>query len=341
MKRKKSLTMLWCGAAAAMLLGGCSKEAAEPGRYGDGEGSLTISAVSMPQIAVNDATRAGEPTLALTSIVPDASKFTEEWAMKSLRTRVVCVEDDAAYDAHAFTSANAYNDENPRLTPVPAKYSVTMGMPKADGKLHDYTTVTGPDAPRYRETHPGEKLVPVVPEGEGVDFIYFEGYATATVESGTEPTPVPVEVKVANTAVTVEFTEAFCKYFANGAAITLTTAGGFTKEIASYEAGETPAQASKHYFWVRPQAFTLTGVATPQTPSPGHIEAEPVALKFEMKDDASNPKTVVNPQTLYRMTFDAETTGASGAIKVKVDDTVIDIVDLGVEELNPNPKNDD
>lgn len=340
MKRKKSLTMLWCGAAAAMLLGGCSKEAAEPGRYGDGEGSLTISAVSMPQIAVNDATRADGPTLALTSIVPDASKFTEKWAMESLRTRVVCVEDDAAYEAHAFASANAYNDENPRLTPVPAKYSVTMGMPKADGKLHDYTMVTGPDAPRYREknkdpeTQKYPKLVPVVPEGEGVNFIYFEGYATATVESGTEPKEVEVEVKVANTAVTVEFTEAFCKYFANGAAITLTTKGGFTKEIASYEAGETPAQASKHYFWVRPQAFTLTGVATPQTPSPGHIEAEPVALKFEMTDDK------VDPQTLYRMTFDAKTTGASGAITVTVDDTVIDTVDLGYEELNPNPKND-
>ena len=254
--------------------------------------------------------------------------------MGSMRTRVVCVEVDNA-EGLVFGSADEFNYENPALSPVAALYNVTMGSLSSGRKrLPGYTTPTGSisaeEAPGYRYEHPEDKLIPEVAEGEGVDFIYFEGWNTCTVQANGD-TQVDVEVRVANTVVTVEFTEAFRDYFANGATVTLKTKNGLTAEISGYAAGAAP---SRHYFWVRPQQFTLSAVATPQDPS-STLTAEPITFDDYVRTD-------VAPQTLYRIVYDIEKTGGvNGKITVTVDDTPIYTEDLGTIETNPNDENYD
>ena len=331
--RRKITAVFVCGAAAALLLASCSKEAPQTGGFGDGEGTLRISAVAMPQIGECSKTRAEAEQFPLTAFMGnEAAKFTEEWAMDNLRTRVVCI-DVANADAVAFDSANEYNYEETPLSPVAANYSVTMGSLASNRKrLPGYTTPTGDsisaeEAPRHRYENPDDKLVPEVAEGEGIDFIYFEGWNTVELQSEDE-TPVEVTVKVANAVVTVEFTNAFRHFFANGATVTLKTKNGLTTQIAGYTAGSEPVQ---RYIWVRPQQFTLSAVATPQSPSPGYIEAEQIKFDDYVRADAD-----VAPQTLYRCVFDVSNAGGlDGSINVTVDDTPVYTVDLGTVETNP------
>lgn len=350
MRRKITAMFVGC-LATAIMLAACSKEAPQTARFDDGEGSLRISAVTTPVIGENPQTRA---TVELTDFMGDAAKkFSETdenglsaWAMNHLRTRVMCIEDDEA-EAYASESAVIFNYLNPSLTPVNAVYNVTMGSITASRtKLPNYTAPDGgqvinTNAPIYRKEHPGVKLVPEVAEGEGVDFIYFEGWNTCTVLANTD-TEVDVEVKVANTAVTVEFTDDFRNYFPNGATVKLTTKrGGDEKNtdvnklkdvvIASYDAD---GNKSKHYFWVRPQQFTLSAVAIRQNPS-STLTAEPITLEDYVRADDK-----VEPQTLYRCIFDVKNAGGlNGTITVTVDDTAIYTEDLGTIETNPNDDN--
>ena len=333
MKRKQMVMMIW--GAAALTLGSCSKEALRlPGDNDGGQGTLHISAVTAPQLAVNGTTRAEEGQIELTKFMGSAAaKFDDDWVMTNLRARVQYVEEENGKAWGSYTSADAYNDENPFLSPVPAYYNVTLGMPNAGNKLYAYTTMDAQSAPWYRHNNPTAKLVPAVPEGEGIEYIYFEGWKEVLVPASNRNVEVEVEVKVANTAVTVEFSDNFRNYFASGATVTLKTKNGLTKVIASYAAGQTP---EKHYFWVRPQEFTLSAVATPQSPSPGKLDAEPIPLDDVVRTDAE-----VEPQTLYTFRYDVtNTTGAlDGKIVITVNDTPVGYVDLGVEELNPNNEN--
>ena len=334
--------MIW-GVTAALTLAACSNEAVTdaPRHDGDGSGSLRIAAVSLPQIALKGQTRAdadADNKVKLTEFMCGAAdKFNDEtWVMNNLRTRVVCVAMDGeavdGMDAHTFDSAKAYNDECPALTPVPATYNVTMGMVNAEGKLYDYTDATGntvkaAKAPEVRYEDSDLKLVPQVAEGEGIEFIYFEGWTQTEVTEATEPQPVYVDVKVANTAVTVEFTPAFKNYFANGATVTLKTKNGFEATVSTDD-------AQQHYFWVRPQGFTLSAVGTPQHPGTG-LTAQPVDLGDKTMADAE-----VMPQTLYRYVYNVTKTGSvSGEITVTLNDEPIGEENLGEVETNPNEQN--
>lgn len=328
--------MIW-GVTAALTLAACSKEAVTeaPRHNGDGSGSLRIAAVSLPQIALNGQTRADERK-ELTDIVGnDAAQFNDQWVMNSLRTRVVCVAMDGevreGMDAHTYGSAKAYNDECPALTPVPAIYNVTMGMTNAEGKLYDYTdaegkTVKAAKAPEVRYADSNCKLVPQVAEGEGARFIYFEGWAQTPVTEATEPQYVDVNVKVANTAVTVEFTPAFTNYFANGATVTLKTKNGSEFTVSTDD-------AQQHYFWVRPQGFTLSAVGTRQNPGTG-LTAQPEDLGSKTMADAD-----VHPQTLYKFVYDVKSGSVSGEITVTLNDDPIGEESLGEVETNPNEQN--
>lgn len=319
--------MLIWGAAAVLSLTACSKDTPDLGAD-KGEGSFRISAVSAPMM--NEVTtRAGQ--VPLTQFGVPAEKLTETWIMANLRTLVACIDDDE--NVIARNSANDYNRENPRLSPVPARYSVTMG---STNPLPGYTDPSGGDqhafdAPKYRHEHPADKLVPQVKEGEGPDFVYIEGWTEFDL-GGKEDKEVEVTVRVANTVVSVEFTEAFLNYFGEGAKVTLTTKNGFTAEAAAYAAGEKPAVAK--YFWVRPQEFTLSAKATRQSPSPGLFDAEERDLgKYTVSAPA--------PQTWYHCVYDVSnvggtTEGEHGGITVTVNNEPVYTEDLGEEEMNPS-----
>ena len=336
----KQMLMIW-GAAAAMMLAACSKEAVGPDAKG--KGSLHISAVTMPQISVNDDTRATGDEIPLSDIVGGAaSDFTEDWVMTSMRTRVARIDietDQESYVGHADKIDVEEFDVG--------EYNITMGSTTENRKkLPPYIvyTQTNPDgksiaaeqAPAYRKDNPEEKLIPEVAEGEGANYIYFEGVAAPVTVEFNKETKVPITVKVANTVVTAEFTPAFRNYFANGATVRLTTKAATDKVnpspvkdqiLATYTGSGAVVQ---HYYWVRPQEFTLTAVATPQDPSPGHIAAEQIPL-----NPVTRPTANVNPQTLYRFVYDVTEDAGSGAITITVNDEPIGTVNLGEVETNP------
>lgn len=330
--------MLW-GSAAVMTLAGCSKDATDAKRFGDGDGSLVISALPRLQMAESAQTRASQKQIPLTEILgADAAAFNEEWAMSSLRTRVQCiVKNEAGYydDGESYGSANAFNDERPRLTAA-ADYMVTMGsLTDSRKRLPSYVAPDGSDipaedAPLYRAENPDNKLVPKVDEGEGAGFVYFEGCNTVNIESDST-VDMTVDVKVANAAVTVKFSEAFRNYFAKGA-VTLTTKNGLTTRIAEFDGD---GDAAQHYIWVRPQQFTLSAAATPKdAPSPGQFEAEEIAF-----DDCVRADSDVDGQTLYTFVYDVKAGGASGRLTITVNDEPVGEVELGSEETNPNDEN--
>lgn len=326
MKQKITAMFVW-GAAAVLSLTACSKDTPDLGAD-KGEGSFRISAVSAPMM--NEVTtRAGQ--VSLTQFGVPAEKLTEAWIMANMRTRVAYVEDEK--NAVERSSANDYNRENPRLSPVPAIYNVTMSSTKL---LPHYTDPTGGDqnaydAPKYRHEHPADKLVPQIEEGEGPDFVYFEGWTEFEL-TAKENKDVEVTVRVANTVVSVEFTEAFLNYFGEGAKVTLTTKKGTTVEAAAYAAGEKPAAAK--YFWVRPQEFTLSAKATRQSPSPGLFDAEE-------RDLGNYTVSAPAPQTWYRCVYDVTnvggtSTGEHGGITVTVNDEPVYTEILDDEEMNPS-----
>lgn len=331
---KKLMVMMFWSSAAMLTLAACSKDELNPVRdKGYGEGSVVIAAAAADDITVS-ATRADGDTISLTRLGVPANMLTSEWIMGHLRTRVECVENDE--DGISRSSADEFNKDNPRLSPVPAKYNVTMGNLTGDRVvLPGYTnpdggTVANLEAPEYRHNNPGAKLIPNVAEGEGYEYMYLEGWTEFELQAGKNPQPVNVEVRVANTAVTVVFTDAFRKYFANGAKVTIKTkANSAPKEIASYTAGDAGKELAARYYWVRPQEFTLSTVAYRQNPSPGIFDAEERQL-------ADYTVSVVNPQTLYRCVFDVSNVGGiEGGITVTIDDTPVFTEDLGEEELNP------
>ena len=346
MKRKQMVKMIW-GVAAALLLASCSKEAVTEIPTPDGKGTLLISAVTMPQIAVNGQTRATDqkPTTELSSFMgSDAAKFTDAWAMSSLRTRVVCVayDDEPLYGMHAIAhnSANDYNkaedDDAPILTPVPAIYNVTMGMYTTTNGLHslygyldeDGKPVTAIEAPEVRyadhdKKDPDKKqLFLNVPDGEGVNYIFFEGWTQTEVDADEYRKEVEVKIGMANTAIVVAFTDAFKNYFAEGATVTLKSENGLDAVITSKDTGR--------YFGVRSnQTITLNAEGTPQNPGTG-LTADPI--KFQTVTQAN-----VEPRTLYTFTYDVRNTGGvDGTITITVNDEPVGTVDLGEIETNPN-----
>lgn len=341
MKRKQMVMMMW-GAAALMSLAACSQNEPQlPDETGT-DGTFVISADVLPEISEAE-TRAAA-TKQLSEMGVPADKLTTDWVMANLYTRVVCIE-SGSHEGKSFASANAYNRENPRLAPVPAQYGITMGsLTESRLRLPNYTVSDGgsidaTEAPAYRKQNPTDKLVPEVAEGEGPDFIYFEGYSTVSLPGGKTPVQANVTVRVANTAVCVEFTEAFKSYFPNGATVKMTTKAGLLKDtyIGGYTAETKDNADTPRYFWIRPQQFTLSATATRQNPSPGIFDADVRDL-----GTFSPVKGNVAPQTLYRCVFDvtnvgntSDNNGGSG-ITITVNGEPVYTEDLGDEEMNPN-----
>lgn len=349
MIRKTTAIIVW-GASAVLALTACSKDSSEIDAA-KGEGSVAIAAETMP--VVNEVvTRTDGAQIPLGQFGVPAEKLSATWVMAHLRTLVACVEDESK-DPIVEGSANDYNRSHPRLSPVPAWYGVTMGSLSADRSvLPNYTDPTNGqqspfEAPKYRYENPQAKLVPEVAEGDTPDYVYFEGVANFYLE-GKEDKRVDVTVRVANTVISVEFSEAFINYFGEGARVTLTTKDGYTAQAAAYDEDSKPAAYdaaglpaaygkanAPKYFWVRPQDITLSAKATRQSPSPGIFQAEERDLgSYTHKDLA--------PQTWYRFYYDVTnvggtTTGDDGhAITLKINDEPLYTCPLDDVELNPN-----
>ena len=338
MMQKTTALYIWC-AAAVLALAACSKDTPATDIKYDGE--IRISAVSDGVVDISSTRADNRVELARFGI--PAEKLTAEWIMANMHTRVQCVEmsgdeEDMNNDV-AYPSANDFNKANPRLSPVNSIFGISLCTAFGDGsELPDYTTRDGEtvenmNAAEYRHEHPAEKLIPDVPEGEGADFVYFEGHEEVLLEPKSHK-DVEVTVRVANTVVSVEFTEAFRSYFGNGATVTLTTKNGFTAEAAAYTAETADEQTADKYFWVQPQSFTLSATAARQSPSPGIFDADIRRLDdYTVADPA--------PQTWYRCVYDVTnvgntSTGTHGGITVTLNGEPVYTEDLGDEEMNPN-----
>lgn len=162
---------------------------------------------------------------------------------------------------------------------------------------------------------------------EGADKPYFEGTATPVTVERRKQTPVPIRAVLANTIVKIEFTDEFKGYFANGATFTLTTAAGNVFTVG-YTAEEK--SVADTYWYVRPDAFTISGRATKQRPS---STADPETVQFA---DTKMTKADVKPTTLYTFRFGISGVGSTdGGVTITLNDEPIDTETID-EELNPD-----
>ena len=294
-------------AAAAMLTAGCSKE---PLPAGQGSATIRISAFAEREIA-ESVTRT--QTIGLEDMGVPAELLAAERIMGSMPLRIACLDDRNAAVLE-YASADEYNAENPRLSPVQARYDIAI------------CSVAG--------RHDDPESVPEVEEGEGPEYVYLEGRTEVLLTGGKAPQNVDLAVRAANTAVCVEFSDEFRSYFAGGASVTLTTAGGFTAEVG-YAPGTEDAVSATRYFWIRPQHFSLSARAVRQ----GNGTGAAGTVEFE---EYIRPDDDVEPQTLYRCRFGVSNVGGTDTsedgygITVTLNGEPIAVVDLGGEELNPN-----
>lgn len=294
------------------MMASCADDATMPAR--GGEGTITIDCNKTNTIipALGVITRAsGDDVTELADIgctVPAEQ-----------RVLVTSLTEGIEYN-EVFASPSSFNniDYNPRLEA--GEYMVTIGSAKP---LYDWKTPSGDDVTaKEAPTHPQrDELIPQCPEGENLPYLF--GKKIVTVEAGDHDKPVVVTMAVINTAVCIEFSDAFRKYFADGATIDLTTKAGNTFTV-SYTANE---RIKRKYFWIRPEEFKVAGTALRQSPSPGIVEATPVTIKEYTIGHVAT-------RTLYTVRFDVENVGGNG-LSIEINGTPIETLEQEVE-LNPN-----
>lgn len=191
------------------------------------------------------------------------------------------------------------------------KYSLRVVSPDpGTSAMYDYLDATGKSEVKWYEAF-GQETLLNVREGDDERYVYFEG--TYNVEVFPSHTSEPkVTVRIANTAVCIEFTDNFKNYFPE-AHLTLETAKGTTFNI-DYDAKTT---YEKTYYWVNPREFTIKGSVVRQSPdgkSAGNVEK---------LDDIVKSKSDVKPQYCYTYRFDMSSAG-DGSITITYDDAVVD-----------------
>ena len=306
MKTEKMKRVFLAIGAAAMLVS-CAQDQDAPVPTRGGTGSIAINCDTAPELGVVTRASGDQPNL-------EDMGCTTDPAIK--RVLVTSLTEGIEYN-EPFTSPTSFNnpDYNPSLEA--GDYMVTIGSsnPLCNWKTPAGDDVTAKEAPAYEER---ETLIPQCEEGENKP--YFLGTTTATVEKGVHDKRVDVTMKVINSAVCIDFTDAFKGYFPS-ADITLTTKAG-AEFTVSYTEG-TPGLPK--YFWIRPQEFTIKGTAKRQ--EPGDLPASEVTIK-EFK------QSTVEPCRLYTMRLDIEEVAGRG-LSIQVNDTPVDTIEESVE-LNPN-----
>lgn len=342
---KKILVLMMAAAAVA-----CGKELPDypnsPQGAGTetGSGSLHIGLTVAPLL---DARTRAEESVELSALGITAPDPMLLRTLVSNKDRSASVHEGSAYIVNSTVSG--FNSERPEL---PAgDYFITLGSTKRSvpaatrTSLPDYTAPDGAkvlnvDAPYHAERLAGT-LIPQI--GEGENLPYYEATGSVTVAEG-ETAEVQLVATLANTVVTVDFTDRFKNYFENGAEIHIDTkaltagssevttkASRFTVKVAS---AKEWASYEKRYFFVRPQqSITLSGSALRQDPSPDMGLNKPVTLSAYTSEKLA-------PRTLYTFRFDVSEAGStSGKITVTLNDEPVGEVDEDIE-LNPNaPQN--
>ena len=291
------------------MLASCANDGREPARGGEGTIAIgcDVDCNMMPSIGM--VTRADDRT-ELSDIncpIPTVR-----------RVLVTSLTEGIEYN-ETFSSPTTFNDidYNPHLEA--GNYMITIGSttPLCNWKTPSGADVSAKEAP----THP--QLADLIPQcAEGENLPYLLGRKQVTVAAGDHDKQVRVTMAIINTAVCIQFTDAFKRYFEEGAEITIATKAGNTFTVKYTKEESSPLQ----YFWIRPEEFTVSGTARRQQPSPDILDATPVTIK---EHKISN----VAPRSLYTIRFDVESVGGRG-MQIVIDDTPIDTL-YQEEELNP------
>lgn len=309
--------------AAATMLAACSKNAGTAEKPAEGFGSLEIEIIDATRNTRAD-DHSTETEIDLKQIYPGWQDRTESMWKNELRVMIASesgnhtFEDGYAYKL--YDNVNLFNESGTKLS-AGSDYSYVVRLARMTQVDEPYgyadpesgATVKWSDALTYPNR---DKLVPLTPEGEWLP--YFEGLTDGVriVENQTQS--VDVKVAVANTAVTVKFSDSFCNYFEE-AHLTLETAGGYKTEFGFDAENPYNAQATT-YHWINPRSFKVSG--TVKRKSPGtNLEGETVAIEKVFANGD------VLPKHCYTYTFDISNVGSAGdhrnGIGITVDDKTI------------------
>lgn len=310
MKSVINMKRIFLAIGAAAMLASCANDGSEPVRGGEGTIAIGCGVDCDIMRSVGVVTRADDKT--------ELSDMNNCPVPTVRRILVTSLTEGIEYN-EVFSSPTTFNDidYNPRLEA--GDYMVTIG---STSPLCNWKTASGADvSAKEAPTHP--QLAELIPQcAEGENLPYLLGREHVTVVAGDHDKQVEVTMGIINSAVCIQFTDAFKRYFEQGATVNLTTKAGNTFTV-KYTKEE---QSALKYFWIRPEEFTVSGTARRQQPSPDILEATPVTIK---EHKISN----VAPRTLYTVRFDVENVGGRG-VSVYINDTPADTL-VNEVELNP------
>lgn len=290
--------------AATTLLAACSKEQAEiapDNNAGYGNIQITI---------VDNVTRADASNQIWLSEMYDdwtAPEWENVLALEIVSDDpAIGIDGDKPYKYYASVTTF----ENTKNLFEAGKYSLKVVSPKVtDREPYDYLDATGKSEVKWYEAF-GQKTLLNVDEGAHSKYVYFEGAYKSLEVFPSHTSSVDVPVRIANTAVCVEFNNNFKNYFPE-AHLTLETEKGSIFKI-DYDAKTT---YEKTYYWVNPREFKIKGSVVRQSPdgkSAGNVEKLDDIVRSDVK-----------PQYCYTYKFDMSSAG-DGSITITYDDTVID-----------------
>ena len=296
--------------AATTMLAACSKQSAgfvDPDHKGQ-FGKLEIN-------VVDDTTRASadDNKIYLSDMYSDWANPNWEQTLA-----VVLVSEDQSLELEdskpykSYRSIRYFNDtQDPLEAGEEFSYTVKVVSTADNNSMYDYIDAAGGSSVAWSEAiFSSAKLIPDAAEGERLP--YFEGKTSGvTVEAGYTR-DVNVKVAIANSAVCVEFTEAFQNYFPE-AHLTIEAASG-KKFNVDYTAS---APYKKTYYWVNPRHFKISGTVKRQSSGSGLQGAE------EPIEDVTVADSKVEAQHCYTYRFDMSGTGAAGGITITYDDQPI------------------
>lgn len=312
MKTTIMMKSVFLAMGAAAMLVSCAQDQDAPVPVRGGEGSISIDCHAATELELGVVTRASGDQTKLEDM-----GYPTDYTPTIQRVLVTSLTEGIEYN-EPFASPTSFNNPDYNPTLEAGDYMVTIGSsnPLCAWKTPAGDDVSAKEAPTYAQR---ETLIPQCEEGESK--AYFLGTTNVTVEKGVHDKRVDVTMKVINSAVCIDFTEAFKNYFPD-AEITLTTKAG-AEFTVSYDA-ENPAPLK--YFWIRPQEFTIKGTAKRQAPGTD-LPASEVTIK-EFKQSS------VEPCRLYTVRLDIEEVGGRG-LSILINDDIVETITDRVE-LNPN-----
>lgn len=218
-----------------------------------------------------------------------------------------------------YAAANTKADVQTRTLPedvIPDVNSFSLEITDDSGTDLKYETMTSYDRPYLTAGAYSAKFVCGNPDAEGPSAAYFELEHPFTVvarKSSTETVNIPL----ANSVVSVEFSQWFAKYYPEYD-IVIETESGYSAEYT--EADTEPGTESAPFFVKAGTNLYLSGTAVKETGA-----------------EVSFPRTeiaVTKTRTWQTVSVNAAQ-ASSGSIEITLDDTPVEIKEIPVE-LNPD-----